>query len=160
MISIGAFLTTLMLASPAHDFHVSVCQGQLRDGQLQMTIKLFTDDLETALEQRMDEKLRLGTPDEHPRADSLLRDYLFNNFAIKSSSIGEKPVFVGKEVELELCYLYWEYSVSEPLSRLEIRNTLLFELFDDQRNLVHIETGEQIHSLFLSSSQPSQEIQL
>mgnify|MGYP000135582919 CR=1 FL=1 len=66
------------LAFATHEFYVSICniQHNTEAATLEITLKIFTDDFEKALEQDSGKALHLGTPKEDSKADELIRDYL------------------------------------------------------------------------------------
>ena len=102
---------SLLLATAffAHDFHVSIAQADYKAGEIQMTLRVFTDDLEMTLEERGAKNLRLGTPQEFAEADALIAAYLKERVRFELGDQSLPMTFVGKEVEYDLCYLYLSF---------------------------------------------------
>lgn len=145
-----------MLQLAAHDFHVSIAQVEYNDQALQATLRLFTDDLENALEKECDCRLYLGSEREHPQADTYLKNYILKHFRLKSPQMGNETIILGKEVEMELTYVYVEYEMNATPKKIEVTNSLLFELFADQRNIVNVTVQEDLESAFLSPEKPTE----
>lgn len=151
------FILLSLFTVPRHDFHVSVALAEVKPGRVEVTAKLFTDDLERALEQKHSLSIRLGWEDEHPATDSLLAVYLEEHLQITPSKSRQ---FIGKEVENELTYIYVEFFTEEAPAELEIRNRLLFDLFEDQRNLFNLKKGDLSRSAYFSPDEPIKTIKL
>ena len=123
-----------------HDFHVSKTEVHYKSEaeSLQLSVHVFIDDLELALANYSDNVLNLLSEKEHPDADSLIALY-FNE--VYSFSVHDKdisPAYLGKEISDDFqgawCYLEQEHLAS--FDQMEIKNTLLCEIYDDQKNIV------------------------
>lgn len=132
-------------AAGVHDFHFSRTDARWNpDSQtVQTTVRVFTDDLELALRNHHglseDVKIWLGDENEWASADSAIHTWLQAHLTV---ALGESPVrwtWVGKEVELDVSYLYLE---SQPLAHRSgpwrVSNSLLFAEFNDQVNEIHL----------------------
>lgn len=130
-----------------HDFHVSNTDIVYRTAtsSLEITVHLFVDDVEIALDAYSDEPLYLCTDRERPEAVDLVEEYLRDKFQCLVESKTLEFTFLGKEQDDDLqsmwCYLEIE-KVPLPHS-LEIRNSLLTEVYDDQKNIVNIGIDSQ-----------------
>lgn len=140
---------------PAHDFHVSITDMRYNpeNRRLEVAIKIFTDDLETALEGLGAPKLRLNTDREHRKSDSLIGRYLANRMQIKVNGDAVTGNFLGKEYETDATWCYIEFIAVPQPETIVVSNRLLFERFDDQSNLVHIEVGAEKKSMLLHVGQ-------
>jgi hypothetical protein len=58
--------------------------------------------------------------------------------------------FVGFEKDAEAAWCYVQVSNVKPVNKLEIKNTLLYEAFDSQINIMHVQSGGQRKSAKLS----------
>lgn len=136
-------LCTLLLCTLClmpHDFHVSITQMALNDrsGQLEIAVKVFTDDLETAIQPKGTEPLRLGTEREDPRGKILIGAYINRNLRVKVDGAPVVLTFLGKEMEADATWCYFESAPIGKFSKLDVTNTLLIDLFDDQVNIIHL----------------------
>lgn len=121
-----------------HDFHVSMMEIEQNqeNGRLEMTVKLFTDDLEKALEEEGVLDLHLGDYKENEDADYYISAYLEKKLDIEPDSIPVYWHMIGKEVELDVTWCYLETDSVPPLERLYISNYIFTDIFDDQKNIV------------------------
>lgn len=137
-----AITTVLTSASPAtwHPFHVSVTEidHNASDRTLEVSCKIFTDDFENALVANYKTKVDLTNPPNKAAMDSLVKKYLFSHFTIR---VNGKPVnynYIGFEVDKEATYGYIEIANVPSLSKMDIVNTIMYDKFDDQVNIMHV----------------------
>ena len=141
-----------------HPFHVSVCEITFNkeSGGLEISQRIFIDDLETTLNNKYDQQLDLLNPTDRPLLRKLLNNYLTASIQI---SINEKLMefqFLGYELEEVGIWCYLEIQKIEKIDRLTINNEILMEEFDDQSNIIHFFDIEGVRSYRLTSSQRSQ----
>jgi hypothetical protein len=133
-------ISLCILAAPLHDFHTSVMQidHNEKNKSLEITVRLFTDDLCLALENSGAPKMELGTQAEPPSANEHIESYLKEHF---STSVNGKPVeyvYLGKEAQLDATWCYLEVEKVGNVKKLEIENSIMLREFDDQTNLVNL----------------------
>ncbi len=151
-------LVLISLCLPRHDFHVSIAQVDYKDQEMQCTLRLFREDLENQLEKDLSYSLKLGEPDEHPSADSLVADYISREFNLKIGPKSLKQNYLGKEVEVEMIYLYFFYPCPEKPAELVVRNSVFFDSFDDQSNIVNVRIGDELRSAYLTSAESEKKL--
>jgi len=130
-----------------HDLHMSNTDIHYKSDQkaLQLSVRMFIDDLEDAIEKNTDEELILFSDKESPQADSLIEAYINENLKI---TIDQKPmsgIFIGREMTEDLSAI-WSYIEIENVDAFEsnnIKNSLLLEMFDDQRNMIHVKVDNK-----------------
>ncbi len=143
-----------------HQYYVSICQidHNPKSETLEITFKIFTDDLERALEEQGKYDIELGTPKEHPATDSLIAKYIYDHFELKIDGLTKPMYFLGKEAELEATWCYVEvYKVPE-IKELFIYNSILVDVFDDQNNLIHLNYKGEKSSLILHRGNVRKEV--
>jgi hypothetical protein len=126
-----------------HPFHVSVVEvnHNSADKTLEVSCKIFTDDFERILAQNYKTKVDLINPPDKSQMDSLVKKYVLSHLIIKANG---KPVvmnYLGFEHETEAAYSYIEVPNIPSVTKLEITNTLLYDLFDDQIGIMHVVVG-------------------
>jgi hypothetical protein len=124
----------------AHKFYVSLCRiHYVRDSsQLQIVMKIFTDDLEKALSEAENREVRLGTERDPQKGDSLIALYLGRHFRLFTGG-KEIPVhYLGKQVEYDVTWCYLESWPEEDLRELTVENDVLTEVYPSQINLVEV----------------------
>ena len=139
----------------AHPFYISVCQVDHNPdtGALEMSFRIFTDDLELALETMGTDRLRLGTERESEKADLYIGRYLARHVEIEINGRRVSASFLGKEVDSDAIWCYVEAEDIPVLETMTMTNTLLLETYEDQVNLVHVNANGQKKSLVFDGQQ-------
>ncbi len=128
----------LLFTSPtsAHRYHTSLTRMDYNEKEklVEITIQLFTHDLVPVLEKRAKKSIEL---EKTPDIDKIILEYLSQNFILKNKK-GEAQTlnWVGKELEVDTAYVYVEIPMSESPEGLTLQNTIFFESFAEQTNLV------------------------
>lgn len=143
----------LIISSLFHPIHISLCEinHNAAARQVEITHKIFIDDLQEALEKQYKIRTHLATPKEYPDAEKLIEQYLQKQFQCKINGEPVRWKYVGREYEVDACWIYLEAEQALPVQSVEVRNAVLLELFDDQVNFVHVKTGGERKSLRLNS---------
>lgn len=126
--------------SNLHPFHVSVIEinHNASDKTLEISCKIFTDDLEKILAKKYNTKVDLTNPPSKPAMDTLVKKYILSHLSLKANG---KPVafsYVGFESEKEAIYGYVQGDNVSSLSKLEISSAIMYDAFDDQANIFHV----------------------
>lgn len=126
-----------------HDFFVSILtiRHNEKERTLDLTWRITAHDIEHALSTRGE--LKLGSAQEHPKADSLLNRYFMEHLTLFQEDKQMNWKWVGMELDGETLYCYLEVEGVATPSDLMVSNTLLQEVFAEQQNLVHVE-GEKM----------------
>lgn len=139
-----------------HPFHVSVVdmEYETQEKHLKITISIFLDDLEEALQKQTDNsKFDILAPENHDEVQEELEKYLSKNLIITSNK--SIPIqYLGSEVDVDVMWCYLEMEKLRPFKSLTVTNTILLEMFDDQENLVHVRKNGVVKSLRLMKDQP------
>lgn len=122
-----------------HAFHTSLTEIQYnaKEKSLEITIRLFTDDLENALTKiNNGQKVMIGGKNDN--SDAVLSKYIQQHFAIITPQKQKKPInYLGKELEGDATWVYVEIPESQIVKDHILYNDLMQEMFDDQTNLVN-----------------------
>ncbi|HEX8636616.1 MAG TPA: DUF6702 family protein [Pyrinomonadaceae bacterium] len=123
-------------ASRAHTFHTSLTRMDYnaKEKLVEISIQLFTHDLVPALERFTKKNVDL---EKTPDLDKMILRYLDINFVLKNRK-GEpqKLVWVGKEQRVDTAYVYVQIPLDEDFGDYTLQNTIFFESFPKQANLV------------------------
>ncbi|MFW5726684.1 MAG: DUF6702 family protein [bacterium] len=148
-----------------HPFHVSVMNidHAADENSLQITLKLFADDLEEALNnpqfRAADEAfIDVLNPKDQQRLNSFVEEYLQKHLTIEVNGKKVKPNFLGKEMEGMAMWTYLEVPEVSSVASIKVRNSLLTEIFDDQINLVHVKYQNTTKSMKLAGNQLLDEV--
>jgi hypothetical protein len=122
----------------AHKFHTSFTEADYNaaEGSLQITLRTFPDDLENVLGRRSGKAVRI---DRKKETEPLLTAYLQETFQLKNAK-GEavKLSWVGMDAGVDSAWLYFEARMPEGCAGATLRNQFMFDLYDDQINLVNV----------------------
>lgn len=154
-------LFTGLSAMSLHKFYVSIFQMNYvpEKKTMQIMARIFTDDLEKALEKKSKKKIYLATPKEAPETEELLKKYLAEKVRIKINNTEKTIRFLGRETEDDVVICYLTVPVSEKINTLEVYNTVLTEIFPDQQNIIHTSVNSNKKSLLLTNSKPKELIE-
>ncbi len=143
-----------------HKFYVSVTEIEHNEKahSLQIISRVFTDDLENLLQTRYDPSIKLGKEVETEDVDKLISKYLQQKFTIEVDGREVKHIFLGKEYENDMTVFYIEVTEVENFRKIRVRNTVLMDLFEDQKNLIHVENKGKRKSLILAGGREEDEL--
>jgi len=122
-----------------------------KEKTVQITMKLFTNDMELALSKHYKRELELGTNIEIEDAEHLLDLYLKQTFNIAINGTQNNIHFLGKEFEKEAMFVYLEINNIKEIHQIEIQASMLIEEFIEQENIIKIDVNKQKRSLFLTN---------
>ena len=152
------FFGLLILTTSAfsvHKFYMAIYQVNYAPEKkmLQITSRIFVDDLNKALEKKYNKKLNLGTEKEASEEVILLKKYLAENFSIKVNGQSKPMTFLSKEVDGDVLVCYSNIKGVSKIYSLEISNSVLIDWSSEQQNITHITVlGTKNSILFTDSS--------
>ena len=148
-----------------HPFHVSVCTIYYSEEEksLQMTHKIFADDLENALNNagyRTPDGgyIDILNPADREFLNKTIEKYLRAHFSVTLSGKDQKMNYLGYEQEGMALWCYMEITGVEKIETFKIKYTVLLEQFNDQINLVHVKYKGAVKSMRLDHHQESEEV--
>jgi hypothetical protein len=142
-----------------HPIHVSVSEINYseKDKALQITSRIFIDDLELAVrEQRKEPELDITAPKGTLTTNQLVIDYMKEHFKVKVDGRPAKLNFLAVETEDIAFICYIEIENVKKVKALEILNDVITEVHEDQSNLVHVTYKGPIKSARLMRDKPSE----
>lgn len=140
-----------------HKFYVSVTQIEYKKEKesLQIITRVFIDDIEDLLQTRYDDKIILESEKESRMIDLYLEKYFKEKFMLKINGKDVVYNFLGKKYEEDLMLCFIEVENLKTLESIEVVNELLFDLFDEQQNIVHVKKEDDRKSLILEKGKES-----
>lgn len=133
-----------------HKFYVSVTQINLAQDKkaIQITSRIFIDDLNNALEKKYKKKFYIGSTKESEEEIQLLKNYFSENFSIKVNSKSKPTVYLDKEIEDDVIILYHVIRDVSKINSLQVKNTLLFDFLPEQQHIIHTQiSGKKLSAL-------------
>jgi len=149
-------LFPLIAASTDHKFYVSTTNVEyaVESKSIQMISKIFIEDIEDALQQRYSPDVSLDTKKETPQDLELLKKYVKQKFIVYVNGAEVEYEFLGHEYELDIVKCYLEIENISELHTIEFENKILMDLFDDQKNIIHVKTPNSRRSIVLDVDNP------
>ncbi len=123
-------------------------------GNFEVTMKIFTDDFERTLNAEKSETIILKSGVQESDISYAIETYVRDNFKIW---IDDRPItwrYVGAEIENDLSYVYFEFIQMENFKELRIENSILFDQFEQQSNVIDIEYKGRQQKMILNKDQP------
>lgn len=153
------FLTLFSLAITSfemHKFYVSVTQINFAQDKktIQITSRIFIDDLNNTLEKKHKKKFYIGSTKETEEEIQLLKNYINNNFSIKINGKSKPTVYLDKEIEDDVIIVYHVVRDISKINTLQIKNTLLFDFLPEQQHIIHTQiSGKKLSTLLTFENQ-------
>jgi len=154
--SLLVILFLSLTAFSFHKFYMGVFQVNYaaEKKMIQITSRIFIDDLNNGMEKKYHQKTFVGTDKETQTDIDLLKKYLSENFTIKINGQSKPITFLSKEVEAnDVLVCYSRIKDINTFKTIEISNTILVDWNAEQQNITHISAfGTKKSVLFTESS--------
>jgi len=129
---------------PSHPFRLSVADVGVGDSVLDVRIRFFWDDLQLAvMESTSDMEFELA---ETREVDEVVEQYINDMLTIDADgtllqgTVLERGIQDARNPDEVMWWYRLEYPLDPSVDRIHVRNRVLFNMFEDQRNLVHLRT--------------------
>lgn len=144
-------LLTLSAAS-LHKYHMALYQINYAPEKkmLQITSRIHIDDLNKALTKL--NKKSISIEKENNEEILILKNYFSTRFLIKVNGELKTLNFLSKEIEGDEIVCYSSIKGISKINSLEIYNTILTELFQDQQNRINLNILESKNSFLLTKT--------
>jgi len=135
----------------AHKYYLSVTEVVYNQEAeaIQIISRIFYDDLEAVLQERYDERLVVEAAADQEVLDNYISKYLAKKLKISVDGEPQELNYIGKEYDDDYVVCYVEVSNIDDVEVFEIENTLLMDLYVEQKNMVHTEILGKKKSLLL-----------
>jgi hypothetical protein len=123
-----------------HPFYISVTEinHNAKDKTLEISCKLFADDLEQILEKNYKTTLDISAEKDKPSFDKFIPDYINRHLGLAVDGKAVKFSYVGFEKEKESAYCYFQVDNIASLKKLDLFNSILHDFNTDQINIMHV----------------------
>jgi len=128
-----------------HPLYISVTEikHNPKDKILEVSCKMFTNDLEAALEKLSKTHVDLSAAGDKAASDKLIEAYVERHLRLK---VDGRPVllhFVGSEKENDGTWSYFQVNDVQAVKRIDAVNELLYDSFSQQIGIMHVTVGGQ-----------------
>lgn len=131
-------------ADPLHPFRLTVTDAGVFQSTIEARIRFFWDDLQFAvMEHTSNMEFELAETEE---VDAVVEAYINEMLVLEAGEavVQGKVTARGIEDAIRIDEVMWwyrlQYTLPPGTERIGIRNRLLFNMFEDQRNLVNLKT--------------------
>ncbi|HKO76736.1 MAG TPA: DUF6702 family protein [Flavobacterium sp.] len=155
VVTLLLFLAVSISSFGVHKFYMAIYQINYAPEKkmLQVTSRIFVDDLDKTLEKKYNKKFFLGTDKETAESIDLLKKYLAENFTVKVNGQSKTINFLSKEMDGDVLVCYSNVKDISKVNAIEIYNSILIDCFAEQQNIVHVTAfGTKKSFLFTESS--------
>ncbi len=123
-----------------HPYHVGSVEfnHNKTSKTFEITGRFFTDDLENAVNKKYGKKLHFLNPKDEKEMNEALKNYASEYLKLKVNNQFLKLNYIGFEEDKESVNIFLE---SEPVTqpkKVEVAVSFIYNLFDDQLNIIHI----------------------
>jgi hypothetical protein len=151
----------LLTSSFAHKFYVGIYQINYASDKkmLQVTSRIFVDDLNNALEKKYKKKFHLGEKNVAADEVETMKKYISDNFKISVNAKGQVLEYRSSEMENNVLVCYWRITDVPQVKSLEITNKIMFDFVTEQQNIIQTNVGGKKQNLLLTPDEPSGKLQ-
>jgi hypothetical protein len=136
-----------------HKFYVAIYQINFVSDKkrIEITSRIFVDDLNAALEKKFHQKSQIGDSGETADDIAKMNQYLLEHIKIKVNGKPKTILFVRKEMESNVVVCYHKIVDVPVVKSIYIDNSTLMELFPDQQNIIQTSINGKKQSLLLTA---------
>lgn len=132
-------ISLLGLSSAKHPIFVSVTQIEqvAAEQSLEISCKIFTDDLEQALKQQSKMHIDLLHPVDRAKMNAVVNKYIQQHLQINVDGKSCAMEFIGYEQQEEGIISYFQVNKIASVKNLAVTNTILYESKPQQMQIIH-----------------------
>lgn len=155
-----AFIVLTSFTSKDHETYLSVTEIEYdqKEKSLQIVSRVFIDDLENVLSKRYQQEVSLSYEKDLKENKDLIARYIDQKLKIKVEGKDRKLKFLGSKFDADQIVLFIEGPEVENFKQIKVENLILTDLFDSQKNIVHVKKGESIESMLLMKGNGSKTV--
>jgi hypothetical protein len=126
--------------------------------RIEITSRIFIDDLEKALTKKYKKKPNITSTNEMPEAEEWIKSYIKEKIKISINNKPQQIEYLAKEVEGDVLIIYTKIAISKKINTFEIYNSLLTETFEEQQNIVHTNINGNKKSFLMTNTEFQEKI--
>lgn len=147
-------LIPLMSFIGFHKYYISVTQVDFVEEKqsVQITARIFIDDFEKVLRERYNENIVLAGKEETKDVNKFIETYLKSKIRVRINDNDMNLIFIGKEYDVDIIQCYIEIQNVKQINSIEISNEVLFDVFEDQQNMIKTKINSKQKSFLLNQN--------
>ncbi len=136
---VGCWMMALSGAS-VHPIYVSVTEitHNAKDKTLEVSCKIFTNDLENALRKKSNQRIDLINPSNQTLINQLVEQYVQSHLKIFLSGKQQTLQYIGYEISEESVWCYLQADHVSKVKSIAIQDNILYESQPEQISLLHV----------------------
>jgi hypothetical protein len=127
-----------------HPVHVSVTNLEIQseNNSISLSFKVFTDDFQSIIDQLYNVKVDLNENGNYDLNKEHIDNYLEDNFTLIDN--GKELIFTNTGIKTndEAVWFFYKTTINKDLKSIVIRNSLMLDLYPDQKNLLILKYGK------------------
>ena len=154
LITFFGLLFLTLTSFSVHKFYVALYQVNYAPEKkmLQITTRIFVDDLNNAIGKKYTKKVALGAENETAEDVNLLNKYFSEKVYIKVNGQTKPIHFLSKEMEGDVLICYFTIKEIKKINSLEIYNSIITEGISEQQNIMHFNVLGTKNTLLFTES--------
>ena len=154
LITFFGILFLMLTSFSVHKFYVALYQVNYAPEKkmLQITTRIFVDDLNSAVGKKYSKKINLGSENESLDDINFLKKYFSEKFYIKVNGQTKPILFLSKEMEGDVLICYFSVKEIQKINSLEIYNAVITEGNAEQQNIMHFNVSGVKNTLLFTES--------
>lgn len=139
LITFFVLLFLTLTSFTAHKFYVALYQVNYAPEKkmLQITTRIFVDDLNASIGKKYQKKINLGSEKETDEDLIFFKKYFNEKFNIKVNGQVKPIHFISKEMEGDVLICYFSIKEIQKINSIEIYNAVITEGNSEQQNIMH-----------------------
>jgi hypothetical protein len=156
MKKISFLIILLVFGFTTHKYYVSTSLYNFNNesNSLQITLKVFKDDFATLFIKNEGIDLDNITDLNSLEIKSKISKYLLSNVSVYLDNNKKEIKYLGCDQNIDLIIFYLEIDNFSTFKQIKLKNTVLFELFENQLNIIHVKKEKEKRSFILRKDSP------
>ena len=130
------------LMAMLHPFFVSVIEinHNQKEATVEISVRVFTEDLEKALQKYTTAKLDIINPPDKAFLEKQISNYISQKIKLKINGQTVSLHYVGHEIQRESIWSYFDIPKIPEVKKIEVDCSLLFDYEKNQTNIFHVKS--------------------
>ena len=147
------FAVFMLLSFSGHKFYTAIFKIDFNENKkrIEVTTRIFVDDLNTAISKKYNRKFSLGLATETPEDVDFMNKYISEKIILTLNGKPKSLRFLSKEIDENVLVCYFNCDGVSKIKTFEIANTVLTEVYEEQQNIVQLNMNNKKQTLLLTS---------
>lgn len=152
-IFVFGIISLIFMSFSVHKFYTAIYKIDYNASKkrVEITTRIFTDDLNTAISKKYNRKSTLNSENETLEDIEFLKKYFSEKIILNINGKPKPMRFLSKEVEENVLVCYFNCDEISKIKTFEITNSTLTEIFEEQQNIVQLNIKNKKQTLLLTS---------